>query len=75
MFRAGNVRRSPSVMDDGGCKRRPLRIALAGFPHRRIPRGYLHFTLGGYAHILALMTGIEVFANLVAAYQERQNEE
>ncbi|MFQ5460505.1 MAG: universal stress protein, partial [Anaerolineae bacterium] len=29
---------------------------------------YLHFTLGGYARILALMTGIEVFANLVAAY-------
>ena len=30
---------------------------------------YVHFTLSGYAHILALMTGIEVFANLVAAYQ------
>ncbi len=29
---------------------------------------YLHFTLSGYSHILALMTGIEVFANLVAAY-------
>lgn len=29
---------------------------------------YLHFTLGGFARILALMTGIEVFANLVAAY-------
>ena len=29
---------------------------------------YLGFTLGGYARILALMTGIEVFANLVAAY-------
>lgn len=29
---------------------------------------YLHFTLGGYVRILALMTGIEVFANLVAAY-------
>jgi nucleotide-binding universal stress UspA family protein/amino acid transporter len=29
---------------------------------------YLHFTLGGYARILALMTGIEIFANLVAAY-------
>jgi len=26
-------------------------------------------TLGGYARILALMTGIEVFANLVAAYE------
>ncbi|RMG42846.1 MAG: universal stress protein [Candidatus Dadabacteria bacterium] len=29
----------------------------------------LHYTLGGYARILALMTGIEIFANLVAAYQ------
>ena len=28
----------------------------------------LHFTLAGYARILALMTGIEIFANLVAAY-------
>ncbi len=28
---------------------------------------YVGFTLGGYAHILALMTGIEIFANLVAA--------
>ena len=30
---------------------------------------YLYeFTLGGYARMLAVMTGIEVFANLVAAY-------
>ena len=29
---------------------------------------YLHFTFGGFARILAVMTGIEVFANLVAAY-------
>jgi len=29
----------------------------------------LNFTLGGYARILAVMTGIEVFANLVAAYE------
>ncbi|MCY7347647.1 MAG: universal stress protein [Pyrinomonadaceae bacterium] len=29
---------------------------------------YLSLTLGGYARILALMTGIEIFANLVAAY-------
>jgi nucleotide-binding universal stress UspA family protein len=28
----------------------------------------LHYTLGGFVRILALMTGIEVFANLVAAY-------
>jgi nucleotide-binding universal stress UspA family protein len=30
--------------------------------------GYLHYTMGGYVRILAVMTGIEVFANLVAAY-------
>ncbi len=29
---------------------------------------YLNYTIGGYARILAVMTGIEVFANLVAAY-------
>lgn len=29
---------------------------------------YLDFTFGGYARILAVMTGIEIFANLVAAY-------
>jgi nucleotide-binding universal stress UspA family protein len=29
---------------------------------------HLHTTLGGYVRLLALMTGIEVFANLVAAY-------
>lgn len=28
----------------------------------------LHFTIGGYVRILAVMTGIEVFANLVPAY-------
>lgn len=28
----------------------------------------VHFTLGGFARILALMTGIEIFANLVASY-------
>ncbi|MGD2078026.1 MAG: hypothetical protein PVH18_06565, partial [Chloroflexota bacterium] len=30
---------------------------------------YLDFTLGGYVRILAVMTGIEIFANLVAAYE------
>jgi nucleotide-binding universal stress UspA family protein len=29
----------------------------------------LNFTIGGYVRILAVMTGIEVFANLVAAYE------
>ena len=33
-----------------------------------IKTSYLNLTLGGYARILALMTGIEIFANLVAAY-------
>ncbi len=35
---------------------------------------YLSLTLGGYAHILAVMTGIEVFANLVAAYEGKPRE-
>jgi len=30
---------------------------------------YLHYTVGGYVRILAVMTGVEVFANLVAAYE------
>ncbi|MCB0349321.1 MAG: universal stress protein [Bdellovibrionales bacterium] len=30
---------------------------------------HLNFTLGGFARILALMTGIEIFANLVASYE------
>ena len=36
---------------------------------RAFAPGYLHFTLSGFARILALMTGIEIFANLVAAYE------
>ncbi|CAN5558268.1 hypothetical protein BH10ACI1_BH10ACI1_03140 [soil metagenome] len=35
---------------------------------------YLNLTLGGYARILALMTGIEIFANLVAAYGGKRAE-
>lgn len=30
---------------------------------------YIRITLGGYARILAVMTGIEIFANLVPAYK------
>lgn len=30
---------------------------------------HLKFTMGGFARILALMTGIEIFANLVASYE------
>lgn len=38
-------------------------INFAAFHHSN-----LHFTLAGYTRLLALMTGIEIFANLVAAY-------
>ncbi len=41
---------------------------LPGFDLQAFQPGFIGFTLGGYARILALMTGIEVFANLVAAY-------
>ncbi len=41
---------------------------LPDFNLRAFQPGYLGFTLNGYARILAVMTGIEVFANLVAAY-------
>jgi nucleotide-binding universal stress UspA family protein len=35
---------------------------------------YLPYTFGGYARILAVMTGIEIFANLVPAYSGRPAE-
>jgi nucleotide-binding universal stress UspA family protein len=35
---------------------------------------YLHFTFGGFTRMLAVMTGIEVFANLVAAYDGTPHE-
>jgi len=35
---------------------------------------YIHLTIGGYARILAVMTGIEIFANLVAAYDGKPRE-
>jgi len=44
-------------------------LNLAAFTPR-----YLTLTLGGYARILAVMTGIEVFANLVAAYDGKPRE-
>ncbi|NNE66839.1 MAG: universal stress protein [Pyrinomonadaceae bacterium] len=40
----------------------------------QIETSFLNLTLGGYARILALMTGIEIFANLVAAYEGRRAE-
>ncbi len=41
---------------------------LPDFRFEALHSGYLHYTLSGYAQILALMTGMEIFANLVAAY-------
>lgn len=43
-------------------------LNLPAIDFRAFTPEYLHLTLGGYARILALMTGIEIFANLVAAY-------
>lgn len=44
-------------------------LQLPDFNPEAFKLAYLNFTLSGYAHILAVMTGIEVFANLVAAYE------
>ena len=41
---------------------------LPKFDLRAFQPEYIGFTINGYARILAVMTGIEVFANLVAAY-------
>lgn len=46
-----------------------LGFRLPGLDLQAFTPNYLHFTFGGYARILALMTGIEIFANLVAAYE------
>ncbi len=46
-----------------------LGLHLPDFSLKAFTDGYLHYTLAGYARILAVMTGIEVFANLVAAYE------
>lgn len=43
-------------------------VRLPPFHAEAFSVAYLGLTLGGFARILALMTGIEVFANLVAAY-------
>ncbi len=42
---------------------------LPSFSFEAFAPAHLHTTLGGYVRLLALMTGIEVFANLVAAYE------
>ncbi|MCB0349797.1 MAG: universal stress protein [Bdellovibrionales bacterium] len=44
-------------------------LHLPSFNLKAFDSEHLHFTLGGFARILALMTGIEIFANLVAAYE------
>ena len=49
-----------------------LGFQLPNLDLRAFTPDYIHFTLGGYARILALMTGIEIFANLVAAYHGEQ---
>lgn len=41
---------------------------LPGFDWEAFSAARVHTTLAGYVRLLALMTGIEVFANLVAAY-------
>ena len=46
-----------------------LGLHLPDFQIRAFHPKYLHFTLDGFSQLLALMTGIEVFANLVAAYE------
>ena len=45
-----------------------LGFHLPNFNLKAFSPAYLNFTFAGYARILALMTGIEIFANLVAAY-------
>ncbi len=43
-------------------------LHLPDFNIRAFSPENLHYTLGGYVRILAVMTGIEVFANMVAAF-------
>lgn len=43
-------------------------VSFAALNGEQETSSYLSLTFGGYARILALMTGIEIFANLVAAY-------
>ncbi len=43
-------------------------VQLPEFNLQAFQPGYLKYTVGGFVRILAVMTGIEVFANLVAAY-------
>ncbi len=49
-------------------------VSYVGEDGATVESSYLHLTLGGYARILAVMTGIEIFANLVAAYDGKRAE-
>lgn len=49
-------------------------VAYVNEAGEQIRTSFLNLTLGGYARILALMTGIEIFANLVAAYEGKRAE-
>lgn len=44
-------------------------LVLPDFNLSAFDSAHIKFTLGGFARILALMTGIEIFANLVASYE------
>jgi nucleotide-binding universal stress UspA family protein len=44
-------------------------LHLPSFDTEAFRSPFIGYTFGGYARILAVMTGIEVFANLVAAYE------
>lgn len=44
-------------------------LELPSFHWQAFEFANIKFTLGGFARILALMTGIEIFANLVASYE------
>jgi len=49
-------------------------IQLPDLNQEAFKPGYLEYTIGGYVRILAVMTGIEVFANLVAAFEGKPSE-
>ncbi len=49
-------------------------LQLPAFNLEAFSPEYLRFTFGGFARILAVMTGIEIFANLVAAYEGKPRE-
>lgn len=49
-------------------------VQLPAFRLTAFDGAHLHYTLAGYTRLLALMTGIEVFANLVASYEGKAAE-